>query len=104
MWGARGPFLPAAAMVVAVVTQVVLCNEATENFNKNTKISCLYTMFVCVTIYCKTYYNSRIPICIVDRAQVVWWPEPESLWSNGPWHIGYRRKALVIVRTIHTLY
>jgi hypothetical protein len=39
-------------MVVAVVMPVVLCNKATENFNKNTKISCLHTMFVCSTIYC----------------------------------------------------
>jgi hypothetical protein len=30
MWGARGPFPPAAAMVVAVVTPVVFCSKATE--------------------------------------------------------------------------
>jgi hypothetical protein len=30
MWGARGPFPPAAAMVVAVVTPVVFCAKATE--------------------------------------------------------------------------
>jgi hypothetical protein len=41
MWGARGPFPPAAAMVVAVVMPVVFCNKATETFNKNTKTSCL---------------------------------------------------------------
>jgi hypothetical protein len=41
MWGARGPFPPAAAMVVAVVTSVVFCAKATEKRNKNTKISCL---------------------------------------------------------------
>jgi hypothetical protein len=41
MWGARGPFLPAAAMVVAVVTPVVFCAIATEKCKKNTKISCL---------------------------------------------------------------
>ena len=39
MWGTRGPFLPAAAMVVAVVTPVVFCAKATEKRNKNTKIS-----------------------------------------------------------------
>jgi hypothetical protein len=38
MWGARGPFLPVAAMVVAVVTPVVFCAKATEKRNKNTKI------------------------------------------------------------------
>jgi hypothetical protein len=37
-------------------------------------------------------------------ASVVAWPEPKPLWSNGPRHIGYRWKALVIVRTILTLY
>ncbi len=30
MWGARGPFPPAAAMVVAVVTPVVFCAKTTE--------------------------------------------------------------------------
>jgi hypothetical protein len=30
MWGARGPFPPAVAMVVAVVTPVVFCAKATE--------------------------------------------------------------------------
>jgi hypothetical protein len=41
MWGTRGPFPLAAAMVVAVVTPVVFCAKATEKQNKNTKISCL---------------------------------------------------------------
>jgi hypothetical protein len=34
----RGPFLPAAAMVVAVVMPVVFSAKATEKRNKNTKI------------------------------------------------------------------
>jgi hypothetical protein len=44
MWGTRGPFLPAAAIFVAVATPVVfvlICAKATEKCNKNTKISCL---------------------------------------------------------------
>jgi hypothetical protein len=41
MWGARGPFPPAAAMVVAVVMPDVFCVKAIEICNKNTKISCL---------------------------------------------------------------
>jgi hypothetical protein len=45
MWGTGGPFLPAAAMVVAVVMPVVFCNKATENWNKNNKISCLQSIF-----------------------------------------------------------
>jgi hypothetical protein len=51
MWGARGAFPPAAAMVVAVVTPVVLCAMATEKRNKNTKISCLLAKSLFVTIY-----------------------------------------------------
>jgi hypothetical protein len=54
MWGARGPFLPAAAMVVAVVTQVAFCAKATKK-KKNTKISCLLPKSIFITIYCKTY-------------------------------------------------
>ncbi len=60
--------------------------------------------YLYVLLYCKTCYHSRIASCSVDRAQVVWWPEPKPLWSNGRRHIGYRRKALVIARTILTLY
>jgi hypothetical protein len=41
MWGTRGSFPPAAAMVVAVVMPVVFCAKATEKQNTNTKISCL---------------------------------------------------------------
>jgi hypothetical protein len=37
MWVARGPFLPAAAMFVAVVTPVVFSAKATETCNENTK-------------------------------------------------------------------
>jgi hypothetical protein len=42
MWGARGPFLPAAAMVVAVVTPVVFCAKATEKQNKTLKLVVCY--------------------------------------------------------------
>jgi hypothetical protein len=42
MWGARGPFPPAAAMVVVVVTPVVFCAKATEKRNKNTKLVVCY--------------------------------------------------------------
>jgi hypothetical protein len=38
MWGARGPFPPAAAMVVAVVMPVVFCAKTTKKRNKNTKL------------------------------------------------------------------
>ncbi len=104
MWGARGPFLLAAAMVVAVVTPVVFCAKATEKCNKNTKISFLVSIVLFITIFCKTYCSSCIANCSVAQAQVVACPEPKPLWSNWPKHIGYCRKALVIVRTILTLY
>ncbi len=55
MWGAKGPFPPAAAMVVAVVMPVVFCAKATEKRNKNTKISCLLPKSLFIAIYCKTY-------------------------------------------------
>jgi hypothetical protein len=42
MWGARGAFPPAAAMVVAVVTPVVLCAKATEKRNKTLKLVVCY--------------------------------------------------------------
>ncbi len=107
MWGARGAFLLAAAMVVAVVTRVVFCAKATEilqKCKKNTKISCLWAIILSITIHCKTYCNSRIANCSVAWARALAWPEPEPLWSIEPRHIGSRWKALVIVRTILTLY
>jgi hypothetical protein len=90
-------------MVVAVVTPVVFCAKATEKRNKNTKLSWWLTKSLFITIYCKTYYNSYIDNSSVARARVVAWPEPEPLWSDGPRHIGYLRKALVIARMINTL-
>jgi hypothetical protein len=49
-------------MVVEVVMQVVFCNKATKN-SKTTKTSCLQSMFVLITIYCKTYCSSRDANC-----------------------------------------
>ena len=102
MWGARGPFPLAAAMVVAVVMPVVFCAKATEKQNKNTKISCLLPKSLFITFIVK-----HIVICISlivhSRAQVVAWQEPEPLLYNGPRHIGYCWKALVIARMINTL-
>ncbi len=69
MWGARGPFLPAAAMVVAVVTPVVFCAKATEKCNKTLKVvvckQCLYTIKYIVT-------NITIHVTLI-----VVWPKPE---------------------------
>jgi hypothetical protein len=103
MWGARGPLPSAAAMVVAVVTPVVFCAKATEKRNKNTKISWWLPKRLFITICYKTYCNSCIANSSMAQARVVAWPEPEPLWSNGPRHIGYCRKALLIARTINAL-
>jgi hypothetical protein len=80
----------------------VLC-KATEKCNEITKTSLLLPIILSITICCKTYCSSRTANCSVARAQVGARPEPKPLWTNGPQHIGYRRKALVIVRTILTL-
>ncbi len=60
MWGAGEPFPPAVAMVVAVVTPVVFCANATEKRNKNTKISWWLPTSLFITICYKTYCNSYI--------------------------------------------
>jgi hypothetical protein len=65
MWGARGPFPLAAAMVVAVVTPVAFWAMATEKSNKIIKISCLLAKSLFITIYCKEYFNSYIANCSV---------------------------------------
>jgi hypothetical protein len=51
IWGARGPFPLAAAMVVVVVTPIVFCAKATEIMKnvKNTKRSCFYRMILSIT-------------------------------------------------------
>ncbi len=67
MWGARGPFPPAVAMVVVVVMTVVFCAKATEKSNKNTKISCSLAKSLFIP-YCKTYCNSYVANCSVARA------------------------------------
>jgi hypothetical protein len=94
MWGARGPFPPAAAMAVAVVTPVVFCAKATEKFNKHTKISCLLKIILFIIISCKTYCNSYIANNSVAQARVVAWLEPEPLWSMDPSILGIARKLL----------
>jgi hypothetical protein len=81
-------------MVVVVVTSVVFFNTATENFNKNTKTSCLYSIFVCTTIHCKTNYNSGITNCSVDRAQVDGGRSPNHFGLMDPGILGIARKFL----------
>jgi hypothetical protein len=65
MWGARGPFPPAVAMVVAVVTPVVFMLRLL----KSAKLVVCKQTYLFFTIYCKTYYNSRNTNCSVAGAQ-----------------------------------
>jgi hypothetical protein len=53
MWGARRPFPPVVAMVVAVVMPIVFCAQAAEILKnaKNTKISCFYRIILSITTY-----------------------------------------------------
>ncbi len=90
-------------MVVVVVTPVVFCAKATERQNKITKISCLLQKSLSITFIVKHIVIS-ILLIVRGRARVVAWPEPKPLLSNEPRHIGYCRKAHVIVRMILTLY
>jgi hypothetical protein len=94
MWGARGPFLPAVAMAVAVVTPVVFCAKATEKCNKNTKISCFIEIILFIIISFQTYCNSYIAHCSVAQARFVAWLEPKSLWSMDPGILGIAGKLL----------
>jgi hypothetical protein len=77
MWGARGPFLLAAAMVVAVVTPVVFCAKATEKQNKNAKISCLLQKSLFITFIVK---HIVIHISLIVHA------EPEMWRGRSPNH------------------
>ncbi len=92
MWGARGPFPPAAAMVVAVVMLlVVFCAKATEKRNKNTKISWWLPKSLFITICYRTYCNSYIANSSMARARVVAWPVPGPM---DPGILGITRKLL----------
>jgi hypothetical protein len=75
MWGARGQFLPAGAMVVVFVMPVVFCAKATEIFNKTLNL-----------VFCKQCFY--LLLCIAKHIAIhvmliVAWPKPEPLWSNG---------------------
>ncbi len=94
MWGARGPFLPAAAMVVAVVTPVVFCAKATENRNKNTKISWWLPKSLFITIYCKTYCNSYIANSSVAEPKLWHGRSPNHYGPMDPGILGIAGKLL----------
>ncbi len=69
MWGAKGPFLPAATMVVAVVTPVVFVLRLPKNAIKTLKLVVCKQTYLLFTIYCKTYYNSCNANCSMAGAQ-----------------------------------
>ena len=68
MWGARGPFLPAAAMVVVVVMPVVFCAKATEKRNKTLKLVGGYQK-----VHLLLYVIKHI---VIHTSLIVAWPEP----------------------------
>jgi hypothetical protein len=94
MWGARGPFLPAAAMVVAVVMPIVFCPKAAEKRNKNTKISCLLPKNLFITLYCKTYCNSCIANCSMAKPKLWCGQSPNHFGPMDPGILGIARKLL----------
>jgi hypothetical protein len=77
---ARGPFLLAVAMVVAVVMPVVFYAKATEKRNKNTKISWWLPKSLFITIYVKHI--------VIHTWLIVAWPEPELWHGRSPNHYG----------------
>jgi hypothetical protein len=74
MWGARGPFPPTAAMVVAIVMPVVFVLRLLKSATKTLKL-----------VACKHTY--KFLLCIVKHTTIhvsliVAWPEPKPFWSN----------------------
>jgi hypothetical protein len=80
MWGARGSFPPAAAMVVAVVMPVVFCAKATEKRNENTKLS-----WWLKKVYLYQYIVKHI---VIHISLIVAWPEPKLWHGRSPNHYG----------------
>ena len=69
MWGTRGPFQPAVAMVVAVVTPVVFCAKATEKYNKTLKLV--------VCMQCSNLLLYIVKYIAIHVTLIVAWPEPK---------------------------
>ncbi len=75
MCGTREPFLPSAAMVVVVVMPVVFVLRLLKSSIKTPKLAVSNRILLLL-------------LCIVKHiaihvTQIVAWPEPKSLWSNG---------------------
>jgi hypothetical protein len=74
MWAARGPFLTAVVMVVAVVTPVVFVLRLLKGAIKILKLVVCKQKFHFITIILK---HNTIHVTLI-----VAWPEPES-WTAG---------------------
>jgi hypothetical protein len=55
-----------------------------------------------VFIISKNSYNTKPTVILHFSMLFPFWLKP-TVWSNGPQHIGYLRKALVIARMINAL-
>jgi hypothetical protein len=94
MWGAGGPFLPAGAMVVAVVTPVVFCNKATENCNKNNYISSLDS-FSYVLLHIAKHIAVHVTLLVAwPEPECLAWPARTTLVQRDPCILGIARKLL----------
>jgi hypothetical protein len=69
MWGTRGPFLPAVAIVVAVVLPFVFVLRLLKSAIKTLKLVACKQTFIIFIMYCKTYYNSPNTNCSVAGVQ-----------------------------------
>ncbi len=76
MWGARGPFPPAVAMVVVVVMPVVfvLWLLKINSIKKLILVACK------LILHYLLYIIKHIKIHVM---LILLWPEPKPLWSNG---------------------
>ncbi len=94
MWGTRGPFMPAAAMVVAAVTPVVFVLRLLRSAINTLKLVVWKQTYLRFTMYCKTYYNSCTTNCSVARAQT-------SLVQWNPGILGIAGKLIMSPRQSH---
>jgi hypothetical protein len=81
MWGARGPFPPAAAMVVAVVMPVVFYAKATELKNAMKTLKLVFPNNNFINYYIVKHIVVHIPL-------IAALPEPKLYPVQSPNHFG----------------
>jgi hypothetical protein len=96
MWGNRGAFLPAAAMVVVVVMPVVFVLWLLKNAIKTLKLV-VSKLIVYNLQYIVKHITIHVRLIVCGRS-----PKHFGLMVHR--HIDYRRKALVMARMINTFY